>query len=75
LGFPEAFGNKATTIKRQRIGSSNKSDPGGVLQTNNIQIKTCAAGEVTATLAQLRTSPAKTHATAKIHPRYRWHRP
>jgi len=33
--FLEAFGNKETTIKRLRAGASNKSDVGGVLQTNN----------------------------------------
>jgi hypothetical protein len=35
--FLEAFGNKETTIKRLRTGASNKSDLGGVLQTNNIE--------------------------------------
>ena len=44
-GFPyaflAAFGNKETTIKRLRAGSSNASDvPGGVLQRNNIHIAT-----------------------------------
>src|SRR5438093_11258980 len=39
--FLEAFGNKETTIKRLRAGASNKSDLGGVLQTNNIHIATC----------------------------------
>jgi hypothetical protein len=38
-GFLEAFGNKETTIKRLRAGASNKSDLGGVLQTNNIHIR------------------------------------
>ena len=64
--FLEAFGNKATTIKRLRAGSSNKSDLGGVLQTSNIHIKTCAAGEVTETLAALRASGATTRAKAKF---------
>jgi hypothetical protein len=41
--FLEAFGNKATTIKRLRAGASNKSDLGGVLQTSNIHILTCDA--------------------------------
>ena len=40
FAFLEAFGAKATTIKRLRAGASNRSDfdgPwGGVLQTNNI---------------------------------------
>ncbi|NIZ01926.1 class I SAM-dependent DNA methyltransferase [Thalassospira lucentensis] len=64
--FLEAFGNKATTIKRLRAGSSNKSDLGGVLQTSNIHIKICAAGEVTETLAALRASGATTRAKAKF---------
>lgn len=37
--FLEAFGNKATTLKRLRTGASKKSDCGGVLQTNNIHIE------------------------------------
>lgn len=36
--FLEAFGNKATTLKKLRSGTSNKSDLGGVLQTKNIHI-------------------------------------
>ena len=36
FAFLEAFGNKATTIKRLRSGSTNKSDIGGILQTGNI---------------------------------------
>jgi hypothetical protein len=39
--FLEAFGNKATTIQRLRVGASDKSDLGSVLQTNNIHILTC----------------------------------
>jgi hypothetical protein len=42
--FLMAFGNKDTTIKRLRSGASNKSDIGGVLQTNNIHLATCAPG-------------------------------
>ncbi len=68
--FLEAFGNKETTIKRLRKGESNKSDLagpwGGVLQTNNIHIATCAPGEVTKTLAALRASPATARAKAKF---------
>ncbi len=66
FAFLLAFGNKATTIKRLRTGSSNKSDLGGVLQTNNIHLKVCGAGEVTTTLAQLKASPATTKAKAKF---------
>ncbi|HEX7362479.1 MAG TPA: DNA methyltransferase [Bryobacteraceae bacterium] len=64
--FLEAFGNKETTIKRLRAGASNKSDLGGVLQTNNIHIKVCAGGEVTNTLTALRESPSTTRAKAKF---------
>jgi len=64
--FLEAFGNKATTIKRLRAGASNKSDLGGVLQTNNIHILTCAAGQVTQALEALKASPATAKAKAKF---------
>ncbi|MBC7700120.1 DNA methyltransferase [Aquabacterium sp.] len=64
--FLEAFGNKETTLKRLRAGASNKSDQGGVLQTNNIHILTCDAGQVTQTLAALKASPATTKAKAKF---------
>ena len=67
--FLEAFGNKATTLKRLRSGTSNKSDfsgPwGGVLQTNNIHIAVADAGAVTQTLAALKASPATTRAKAR----------
>ena len=59
FAFLEAFGNKETTIKRLRSGTTNQSDlPGGVLQRNNIHIKVCSEGEVSATLNALRESPA-----------------
>ncbi|MGO2579093.1 MAG: class I SAM-dependent DNA methyltransferase [Halomonas sp.] len=68
--FLEAFGNKATTIKRLRSGTSNKSDFsgawGGVLQTNNIHIAVAEAGAVTETLAALKDSPATARAKAKF---------
>ena len=64
--FLEAFGNKATTIKRLRAGASNKSDLGGVLQTSNIHILTCDAGRVTQTLAALKASQATAKAKAKF---------
>jgi hypothetical protein len=66
FAFLEAFGNKETTIKRLRAGASNKSDLGGVLQTNNIHVATCGAGEVTRTLTALRASPATAKAKAKF---------
>ena len=64
--FLEAFGNKTTTIKRLRAGASNKSDLGGVLQTSNIHILTCDAGQVTQTLGTLKASPATAKAKAKF---------
>jgi hypothetical protein len=64
--FLEAFGNKATTLKRLRAGASNKSDLGGVLQTSNIHILACDAGRVTQTLAALKASPATAKAKAKF---------
>lgn len=64
--FLMAFGNKDTTIKRLRTGASNKSDVGGVLQTNNIHLATCAPGDIAATLTALRDSPATTRAKAKF---------
>lgn len=66
FAFLQAFGNKETTLKRLRKGESNKSDLGGVLQTNNIHIAVAAPGEVTKTLAALRASPATARAKAKF---------
>ena len=52
--FLEAFGNKDTTIKKLRSGSSNKSDVhGAILQRNNIHIATCKKGKVSETLDTL----------------------
>ncbi|WP_028877634.1 class I SAM-dependent DNA methyltransferase [Teredinibacter turnerae] len=70
--FLEAFGNKATTIKRLQSGATNASDiEGGVLQRSNIHIAVCAEGpncesRVTATLNTLKASPATTKAKAKF---------
>lgn len=66
FAFLTAFGNKEATIKRLRTGGYNKSDIGGVLQTNNIHIKVCEPGAVTETLRALRESPATTRAKAKF---------
>jgi len=66
FAFLQAFGNKETTLKRLRKGESNKSDLGGVLQTNNIHIAVAASGEVTKTLAALKASPATAKAKAKF---------
>jgi hypothetical protein len=65
FAFLQAFGNKETTIKRLRKGESNKSNLGGVLQTNNIHIGVATPGEVTKTLAALKASPATARAKAK----------
>lgn len=64
--FLEAFGNKATTIKRLRSGTSNKSDLGGVLQTKNIHIAVAEAGTVTQMLTALKASPATSRAKARF---------
>jgi hypothetical protein len=66
FAFLQAFGNKETTLKRLRKGASNKSDLGGVLQTNNIHIAVANPGEVTKTLTALKTSPATSRAKAKF---------
>ena len=64
--FLEAFGSKETTIRRLRAGVSNKSDLGGVLQTNYIHILACDSGQVTKTLKALKDSPATSKAKAKF---------
>ncbi len=56
--FLMAFGNKETTIKRLKSGTSNKSDVGGVLQTNNLHIAVAQTGGVTQCLKSLKDSPA-----------------
>jgi hypothetical protein len=66
FAFLQAFGNKDTTLKRLRKGESNRSDLGGVLQTNNIHIAVASPGEVTKTLAALRASPATGRFKAKF---------
>ncbi len=66
FAFLEAFGNKATTIKRLRSGTSNKSDVGGVLQTSNIHIKVAEDGAVADALAELKASPATSKGRAKF---------
>ena len=66
FAFLLAFGNKATTIKRLRSGTSNSSDLGGVLQRSNIHIKVCPEGEAATTLVALKASPATARAKAKF---------
>ena len=64
--FLTAFGNKLTTIKKLRSGTTNKSDLGGVLQRNNIHIKTCKPGEVDITLKSLKESLETKKAKSKF---------
>ncbi len=64
--FLEAFGNKKTTIKRLRAGTTNRSDVGGVLQRSNIHIKVAPEGEVAAALTDLKESPETARAKAKL---------
>jgi len=64
--FLQAFGNKETTLRKLRAGGTNKSDLGGVLQTNNIHIVVSPPGEVTSMLQALRASPATSRAKAKF---------
>lgn len=59
FSFLEAFGNKSTTIKKLRSGTSNKSDvKNAILQRNNIHILSCKKGKVTESLETLRNSPS-----------------
>ncbi|MAN58938.1 MAG: lactate dehydrogenase [Flavobacteriaceae bacterium] len=59
FSFLEAFGNKSTTIKKLRSGTSNKSDvDGAILQRNNIHILVSEEGKVTESLELLRKSPS-----------------
>lgn len=66
FAFLEAFGNKSTTIKRLRSGTSNKSDIGGVLQVNHIHIKACPEGEVQQAITELKESAATNHARNRL---------
>ena len=56
--FLEAFGNKQTTIKSLKKGTTNKSDIGGVLQRNNIHLLTTDPGGVDDGQSSLRQSAA-----------------
>ncbi len=66
FAFLQAFGAKETTLRRLRIGETNKSDLGGVLQTSNIHIAVAPEGAVTETLGKLKASPATMRAKAKF---------
>ena len=70
--FLQAFGNKETTLKRLRKGESNKSDLGGVLQTNNIHIASASPGEVTKNSRRVEGQPGNGESEGQIHSRYRW---
>ena len=65
--FLEAFGNKDTTLKRLRKGSSNRTDVNGaVLQRSNIHILATAPGETEAGLKALQASPKTVQQKAKF---------
>lgn len=64
--FIAAYGAKETILKRLRKGDTNQSDAGGVLWRNNIHIAVAPAGQVSATLATLRTSAKTASAKAKF---------
>lgn len=65
--FLEAFGNKATVIKKIRSGHANKTDiTGAILQQSNIHMTACAVGEVPHMLEKLRSSPATAKHKAKF---------
>ncbi|MCF6273803.1 MAG: hypothetical protein L3J37_11560 [Rhodobacteraceae bacterium] len=66
FAFLEAFDNKQATTRRLCHGSSDKSDLGGALQTNNIHIAVYPEGEISKTLAALKASPATTKEKAKL---------
>jgi len=66
FAFLEAFGNKATTIKRLRAGATNQSDVGGVLQRNHVHLAVSEPGQVGEMLRSLRESPATQKAKAKF---------
>lgn len=66
FAFLRAFGNKKTTIKRLQSGESNKSDVGGVLQSNNIHIAVVQSSDnVSNMLSELRSSRATTTSKAR----------
>lgn len=64
--FLTAFGNKPATITGLRSRGRNKSDIGGILQTNNIHIKVAASGAVPETIAELRESPATQNTRLRV---------
>ena len=71
IAFLEAFGNKETTIKRLRAGASNKSDLGGVLQTNNIHIAVLRPGRGHEDADGAEGQPGDRQGEGEVHPRDR----
>nr|WP_255406257.1 type IIL restriction-modification enzyme MmeI [Novosphingobium sp. CF614] len=66
FAFLEAFGNKATTIKRLRSGVSNKSDVGGSCKPTTFTWLSPPPGAVPRTVAALKASPVTAKAKAKF---------
>ena len=65
--FLESFGNKETTLKRLRSGSSNRTDvEGAILQRSNIHILVTEEGKVDDGLKQLLSSEKTTQQKAKF---------
>jgi len=64
--FLQAYDNKTTTINRLRAGNTNKSDVGGVMQTNNVHILVAPVDGVSDALERLRQSPVTTRFKAKF---------
>jgi hypothetical protein len=65
--FLAAFGHKETALRRLRAGNNNASDvAAGVLLRNNIHLAVAEPGEVAATLAALRGSPANVKGKPKF---------
>ena len=65
--FLESFGNKETTLKRLRSGSSNRTDvEGAVLQRSNIHILVTEEGKVDEGLKALAKSEKTTQQKAKF---------
>lgn len=67
FAFLEAFGNKKATIDKLKKSNSNASDiDGGLLQRNHIHMAVCPEGNVTDTLAALKSSPATNTTRNKV---------
>ena len=68
--FLSRFCKRSATRRRpsrsSAKGKSNKSDLGGVLQTNNVHIAIAQAGDVTRRLCELKASPATARFKAKF---------